>query len=296
MKRWIAAACGILLLGAAGGLFLRFYGNGRQEELVLMQVSETFVPPTPIPAATPSPTPSPTPEPTPDPTPEPTPTPTYEEVAEGQRRNPDVVGILEWGDGEKRYVLQDNDNEYYLHHDIDGNETASGSLFLDALCSLDPPDQNWLIHGHNMKSGDMFGRLYRYRERSFVEEHPTVVFTLLHEQITYKPIAVLDVDVDPDSSRYFRIREFNFDSYTNYYEYMHYYRDKSAYDIWEEVEPGDQTLILSTCSYVYNNSRLLVVCKRIPDPNAEEPAETARPAKTARPAETVRPGRIDSIE
>ena len=36
---------------------------------------------------------------------------------------------------------------------------------MDEHCSIDPdaPTANWLIYGHNMADGSMFGQLTRYR-------------------------------------------------------------------------------------------------------------------------------------
>ena len=264
MRKAILIPAAVLAIAAGAALAVLTRPEPAPEPAVA--VSEVYVSPSPTPS--PAPTPVPTPSPTPEPTPSPTPTPVYEEVAEGQAINPDVIGILEWGDGEKLYVLQDDDNDYYLHHDMYYNYSQNGSLFIDTRCTLDPPDQNWIIYGHNMKTGAMFGRLSRYRDPSFVEAHPYVVLTLLHEKLWYEPIACLDIEADETSWRYFKATEFNFDTDEEYYAYMHYIRDNAAYDIWQDVTPEDRTLVLSTCSYVYNNSRFMVVCRLIPDPAA----------------------------
>jgi hypothetical protein len=99
--------------------------------------------PTPVPEPTPSPTPSPTltEGPTPSPTPVPTPTPRIYVVNskfdEFLRQNSDVVGWIVIADTPINYpVLQGDDNEYYLHHSIDGSESKTGSIFLDYRCSI----------------------------------------------------------------------------------------------------------------------------------------------------------------
>jgi len=278
-RLWLIVLSAVLLAAAAG---VYAYYSRSEPEPAAAAVSAPFVRPTPEPTPEPTPTPVPTPLRTPVPTPTPAPTPFYDEVWQGLVEvNGDVKGVLEWGDGEKLYVLQDHDNDFYLHHDEYGAYSQNGSLFFDARNTLEPPDRNWLIYGHNMKSGAMFGRLYRYRERSFVEAHPYVVLTLLHERLYYEPIAVLDIETDESSRRYFRLWEFNFETDDDFYEYMHYFRDNAAYDIWQEPEPGDRILILVTCSYVYNNSRLIVVCRQVPDPYAApEPSPSPIPLIT----------------
>lgn len=277
MKRWLwlAVLAAAVLAGAAGAaLALR----DRSAPAEPITVSETFLPPTP------SPTPEPAPEPTPRPLPvkyrpAPTPLPVYEDVAAWQEVNPDVVGTLEWGDGEYLPVLQDNDNEYYLHHDINYNYSAKGTLFLDTYCTVEPRDLNWIIYGHNMQSGAMFGRLSAFRQLSFEQAHPHIIFTTLHAKHTYKIIAVLDIDVTPSSWRFFDVMQYNWATKEELDGYFHRIRDEAAYDIWDDVTMRDHTLILSTCSYVYADSRFIVVAKELIPPKVRVPMTWIRMAK-----------------
>ena len=62
-------------------------------------------------------------------------------------------------------------------------EADGGTLFLDERCSVsaDAPTANWLIYGHNMHDGSMFGQLVRYRDEDFYKAHPTFTFDTLYE-------------------------------------------------------------------------------------------------------------------
>lgn len=67
-------------------------------------------------------------------------------------------------------IMQYTDNSFYLEHDAEGNPSKYGAIFLDARCRVN--DDILLIHGHNTKSGDMFGFLKSYvRVDSFIDEH-----------------------------------------------------------------------------------------------------------------------------
>ena len=70
------------------------------------------------------------------------------------------------------------DNEYYLRRGFDRFYAVGGTLFLDERCSVstDAPTANWLIYGHNMHDGSMFGQLVRYRDEDFYKAHPTFTF------------------------------------------------------------------------------------------------------------------------
>ena len=229
----------------------------------VLEVSPVFVTPSP----TPEPTPTPTPVPTPSPTPEPTPTPlnTYPEVLEYQKINPDIIGKLVWGNGNELYVLRGEDNNFYLDHDYEGNPSVNGALFLDINAGMEPRSDNWILYGHNMKSGAIFGYLSLYREKSYLESNPYIYLTLLHHKQVYAPVAILDVDVELGSPTYFDILKFDFETEKDFSEYVGYMEANSIYDTGVDAEPGDQLLILCTCSYSYANGRLLVVSKLISD-------------------------------
>ena len=51
------------------------------------------------------------------------------------------------------------DETYYLYRAFDGSKNKNGCLLLDDESCVDPLTTNLIIHGHNMKSGAMFGNL-----------------------------------------------------------------------------------------------------------------------------------------
>ena len=96
-------------------------------------------------------------------------------------QNPDLIGWLRIdGTGIDLPVVQTpGDNEYYLRRGFDRFYAVGGTLFLDERCSVEPdaPTDNWLIYGHNMRDGSMFGQLVRYRDEAFCQAHPTLPLT-----------------------------------------------------------------------------------------------------------------------
>lgn len=110
-------------------------------------------------------------------------------------QNPDLVGWLRIdGTGIDLPVVQTpGDNEYYLRRGFDRLYAVGGTLFLDERCSTDPdaPTANWLIYGHNMRDGSMFGQLVRYRDEDFYKAHPTFTFDTLYESGTWQVVAAL---------------------------------------------------------------------------------------------------------
>ena len=110
-------------------------------------------------------------------------------------QNPDLIGWLRIdGTGIDLPVVQTpGDNEYYLRRGFDRFYAVGGTLFLDERCSVEPdaPTDNWLIYGHNMRDGSMFGQLVRYRDEAFCQAHPTFTFDTLYETATLLRLGVV---------------------------------------------------------------------------------------------------------
>lgn len=94
--------------------------------------------------------------------------------------NRDIVGWIYIPDTKINYpVLQhDSDNVYYLHHSFRGEENVQGSIYIYSGFSADFTDSHMILFGHNMASGQMFGELSDYSEKSFWEEHPQLYLYL----------------------------------------------------------------------------------------------------------------------
>lgn len=68
-----------------------------------------------------------------------------------------------------------HDNDFFLDHQIDGMESVSGTLFIDARCKGDFSDRNTVIYGHHMHNETMFHSLKYYRlEEGYYDAHPSL--------------------------------------------------------------------------------------------------------------------------
>ena len=67
-------------------------------------------------------------------------------------------------------VVYPENNRKYLTVGVDQTGHSYGCLFFDA--SAEPfSTMNTVIHGHNMRSGDMFGSLKNYLEQDYADQH-----------------------------------------------------------------------------------------------------------------------------
>ena len=174
----------------------------------------------------------------------------------------DCVAILNVGGEIQEYVTQTDDNDFYLHHNAYGREDVNGSAFFDSRCSFFPQDDQIIIHGHNMKGGAVFGRLNNYRELGYLQNHPLITLKTLFGTDYYVPYAITDINVDSGADNYFLVIEWDFEP-EEFEHFTGYLKEKSYYSIPVEAEFGDKLLTLSTCSYVYSDSRLLICARKL---------------------------------
>lgn len=159
-------------------------------------------------------------------------------------------------------VLQNEDDEYYLHHDFYGKDSKYGCLYVRGQADLEA-GTNVVIYGHHMKDGAMFGDLDLYAGEDFYREHPSVSFDTLYEERTYDVMAVFRSQVyneEDDAFKYYRFYEAQTqEEFDDFYENV---KALSLYDTGVEAQFGDTFLTLSTCAYHVKDGRFVVVAKR----------------------------------
>ncbi len=180
-------------------------------------------------------------------------------------QNSDLAGWLSIDGMVINYpVMQCGDDEYYLHHDFYGNDSKYGCLYVRGSADIHTPGTNFIIYGHNMKDGSMFGDLDLYKEESFFREHSFISFDTLYEERTYEIVSVFLSQVyeeEADVFKYYRF--YQADTQREFDDFYDNIKEMSLYDTGVEAEFGDTFLTLSTCAYHVADGRLVVVAKRI---------------------------------
>lgn len=221
-------------------------------------------PATPSPAITPAPSPSPTL--TPAPTPVPTPEAVVNPYREAFLANEDMSAWIQIPGTNIDYPVMwtPEDEEYYLYRDFDGSDNKNGCLILDTDSCLDPLTTNLIIHGHNMKSGAMFGRLTDYQEEAFWQEHKEIILYTEECQRNYEVIAVFRSQVFRKSENVFKFYQFfQADTQEEFDNFYNNIKEMSLYDTGVTAMFGDHFITLSTCVYHVENGRFVVVAKEI---------------------------------
>ena len=92
-----------------------------------------------------------------------------------QAKNPDVCAWIQVDGTIIDYpILQStpqNDDNFYLDHDINGEKKKAGSIYIQKLNHDDFSDPNTVIYGHNMLNGTMFGQLKKFRGKEFFDQN-----------------------------------------------------------------------------------------------------------------------------
>lgn len=161
-------------------------------------------------------------------------------------------------------LLQGTDNDYYLNHDIYGQENRYGSIFVDCKADLYGGSPNIIIYGHHMRNGGMFGALKYYKKESFYKSHPSFFLFLPEEEREYEIIAVLNNDIFSGAQDTFRYYDYaRIENEEVFAEYCRSIRERALYDTGMAAAFGDELITLCTCDYGSKEQRLLVVGRRL---------------------------------
>lgn len=166
-------------------------------------------------------------------------------------QNPDLVGWLriEGTDIDYPVVQVPGDNTFYLRRGFDRRYATGGTLFIDGRCGMGFGDQtstaNWLLYGHNMRNGTMFGTLDRYADEEFFRDHPTFAFDTLYETGEWRVAAVLRTELGAEELPYYAF--FDAETRGEWQAWMDAILPLALYDTGVVPEYGEQLLMLSTC-------------------------------------------------
>jgi sortase B len=156
------------------------------------------------------------------------------------------------------------DEEYYLNRGFDGSSNKNGCLILDTDSCLNPLTTNLIIHGHNMKSGAMFGTLLNYEDTAFYDEHKEIILYTEECERRYEVLCVFRSQVYKKTDDVFKFYKF-FQADTEE-EFDYFYKnimELAEYDTGVTAEFGDNFLTLSTCAYHVQQGRFVVVAKEV---------------------------------
>lgn len=185
-----------------------------------------------------------------------------------QQVNEDVVGWIYCEDSVINYpILKGEDNDYYLHHSIDGRETKAGSIFMEAENRSDFSDPNTVLYGHHMKDKSMFASIEYWADQAYYEGHPAMWILTPTQDYRVDLFSGYTVSAYSDTYRLFSGAGEEFNAYLK--------EMASRSDFTADVDlTGDaHYVMLSTCAYSFEDARYVLHGKLVP---ADSAAGTAK--------------------
>lgn len=192
-----------------------------------------------------------------------------------KRKNPECVAVVTIPGTTVNYPVMQTDREggsYYLRRNFKEEHETGGTPFLDVRCSLERPDDNLIVYGHNMRNMTMFGTLKKYAEKDFYEEHPIFYLDYGQENKAYEICAVLKLDLGTQEDIWF-YEQLRWDEDGKEEEFVKYITQRSLYSAKARPQPGDRFVTLSTCSYHADAGRLAVVGRQRTDEDMNNKTE-----------------------
>lgn len=178
----------------------------------------------------------------------------FDELEEKIEQNSDVNAWITIDGTKIDYPVAyapDKDRDYYSHHDLDGNDSNSGTLYLlndnKSLNNLeDDISDVSLIFGHHMRGGKMFAQVCNYVNQSFYDEHPFgVIYT--PDGYAYKVTFFAGIVTPGENNTDVYVSRFTDEEMFN--AYIENARSKSTFQSDVEVNYGDKIMVLFTCEY-----------------------------------------------
>ena len=158
--------------------------------------------------------------------------------------NEDIIGWLIVDNTNINYpIVQTNNNEYYLNHNLEKEYSSAGWIFMDSNNKLD--DQNIVIYGHHRRDGSMFGSI-----DNLLNKHKGGKIHLIinNKTIEYNIFSIYKTD-----------KEYNYRNrnYNNLKKQVQEFKNKSLVEYNVDTKNINQIITLSTCDT--NNIERIVV-------------------------------------
>lgn len=143
------------------------------------------------------------------------------------------------------------DNDHYLNYDYLNRRNSAGALYLDYRNQGNFYDNHMVIYGHYMKNGTKFRDLHLYKDKNFLEKNNIITLQGRRETKEYEIISVQIVS----AYTYYLVLDLDDDKLLEYVRAMN---RASIHDMNIDDQKDLRLLTLVTCTYEYENARLLI--------------------------------------
>lgn len=146
-------------------------------------------------------------------------------------------------------------DERYLNHDIKGNESKYGAVFMDGYNHADFSDPVTMVYGHNMKDGSMFATLHNFENGAFFDENRTIRLYIDDYMLEYEIVAAYKTD----DTHILAANDFTDPTvFAEYVKDIFTVRDMNAKLLMRDISAQDRMIVLATCVHGEDEARYLV--------------------------------------
>ncbi|MGL5767544.1 MAG: class B sortase [Sarcina sp.] len=157
-------------------------------------------------------------------------------------------------------VVQGTNNSKYLKTNFNGQESASGSVFLDFRNDF-KEDFNSIIYGHNMKNKTVFNNIEHYKKKEFFDENNKIYITDNSHKYTFEVFSVYTTNGKNNADSHIKINSTNDNIILQ--KYLNTLIDNSLFKSNLKITPTDKIITLATCSYETLDMRTIIHAKLI---------------------------------
>ena len=177
-----------------------------------------------------------------------------------------IIGWISMDGIEEAVALKDN--TFFLNHDAEGKKNSNGAIFLDAGTDLLTRPYTVYLYGHNMKSGNMFGRLKKYLDSAYYFKHRIITFDSLYEDGRYAVFAAAEFSTVSGETDYYDLWSLDTKDRKNREQAIRRLTAINLYDTLLDVRADEQILLLVTC-IDDDTDRLVIAARRLREGESE---------------------------
>lgn len=171
-------------------------------------------------------------------------------------------------------ILQSSSEEdFYLDHDIDKEESRAGSIYIQKINKKDFTDFHTVLYGHDMRDGSMFGDLLLLQEKTVFEKNDKIYVYLPDRTLVYSIFGAYIWDSEHMLEEFDQEDWLQRRAYLAEIAYKCQEEDCFTREIFEKVTTEDSLLTLSTCYHGISESRFLVQAVLTAESRAGNPAD-----------------------
>lgn len=150
----------------------------------------------------------------------------------------------------------EQDDSFYLTHDIYKNYSIYGTIYTEKCNSKDFSDPNTLIYGHEMLNGSMFQNLHYYEDAEYFNKNPYFYIFTEDRVLTYEIFSAFQYDDRHIMYAFDFTQPDEYQSFLN--EAMNPQSSIANVRDGVEVTTDDKIVTLSTCDGSNSENRYLV--------------------------------------